>query len=254
MMIIRRSVLILLLLLSAGCVTSNTQRNGDPLQPSGEYDSDKVAEANTRLGYEYYRAGEYERARIKLQKALEHDPKRPDAHMWLGLTHEELKQLKEADAALKRAQELAPDNAVVRSQRLDFMCRQKRFAEAELLARENANGGEEPLVRLARCTLDAGEQLQAEAYLKTLLSQDPNHPHALLQLAALWLAWGRLDDCEALLNRYEAGHGANADSTLMQLRAAEAQGDHDAEARYATILVREYPGVWRDYQKAKAPK
>ncbi|MDR4493235.1 MAG: tetratricopeptide repeat protein [Nitrospirales bacterium] len=67
-------------------------------------------------GIDYYQRGEWEKALVKFQEALQIDDDFPEAHFNAALTLHQLKRHQEATYHFQRAGELAPDReAVVKS-------------------------------------------------------------------------------------------------------------------------------------------
>jgi len=79
------TVFVLLPALLAGCATSNISKEKQKEKTLA------AARANTQLGVEYLRKGEYETSLKKLNKALDIDPDYADAHDTLAVLYESLK-------------------------------------------------------------------------------------------------------------------------------------------------------------------
>lgn len=93
----------------SGCMAKSIPLATLPLEHPG------AAQANL-AGIDYYQQGEWEKALIKFQEALEADDVFPEAHFNAALTLHQLERHREAAHHFRRAGELAPDrDAVVQS-------------------------------------------------------------------------------------------------------------------------------------------
>jgi tetratricopeptide (TPR) repeat protein len=104
-----------------------------------------------------------------------------------------------------------------------------------------------PRLQLAQWLAEHGELAEAEQHFQTLLRLAPNHPPALLGLARIRRAQGRLEECRSLLDRCLADpHTAKAAHALLA-QVQQALGDAsgaDSAARRVASLTADVP--WPD--------
>jgi len=103
---------------------------------------------------EWLRAEEHERALADFERALALNPQYPDLHNYRGIVLCELDRYDEAFEAFRRSVELSPGHLV-------------------------------PRLNLAFAQLRAGQQLEAEAELKSILEDEPTEPVANAKLDEL---------------------------------------------------------------------
>ena len=108
----------------SGCISTTTG------PPEKKADQGDAAELNYQLGARYYRKGDYDLARDRLELALEQNPKNGLAWSALGLTYEALGNLRLAEEAYDKAVRVAPRDYKIQENYAVFLCRQGRFDDA----------------------------------------------------------------------------------------------------------------------------
>jgi len=99
----------------------------------------KLANINTQLGAGYISNGNYERAMIKLNKALKLEPDYAMAHNYLGVLYGRLERPKKARREFKIAMKLAPGNSSIMNNYAVFLCEQKEFDSARPIFKKVLN-------------------------------------------------------------------------------------------------------------------
>ena len=90
----------------------------------------KAANINAQLGAGYISNGNYERALIKLNKAIKLEPNHAMAHNYLGVLYGRLERPEKAKAQFKKAMNLAPGNSSIMNNYAVFLCEEKDFEQA----------------------------------------------------------------------------------------------------------------------------
>ena len=108
----------------SGCVSTTTG------PPENKADQGDAAELNYQLGARYYRKGDYDLARDRLELALKQDPKNGLAWSALGLTYEALGNIRLAEDAYTKAVRVEPRDFKIQENYAVFLCRQDRFDDA----------------------------------------------------------------------------------------------------------------------------
>lgn len=121
-------------------------------------------ESEIDKGIDLYRAGKFADSVRALEPAVEAEPESTPGHLYLGLARLGLGRIPEAEAALNRARELAPDSDEVKVGQARVAIEKREFDNAETLLREareaNGDNPEVPLymgaLRVAQRNYQAG--------------------------------------------------------------------------------------------------
>lgn len=211
-------------------------------------DGVKASEANLNLGVAYFRAGNLQLAKDKLERARDQDPRNAVAHGTLGLLYARLGDDARADTEFSSALRLAPNDPEVLNNYAVFLCGHgkvdagvKRFEQAA------AN----PLYKTpwvawtnaGFCLRSANKLTEAAAQYDRALRVQPSFAEAAYQYADLELAQ---QNPAAAYQRVEAYLTANPKATpellLAGWRAARAQGEQLAALKLARRLQTDFPG------------
>jgi type IV pilus assembly protein PilF len=229
----------LTVLLLSGCATNSTQ--------DSDYSKSSVAaQANTQLGIEYLRKGEYDLSLQKLQKAIELKPDYTVAHDAIAILYEQVGNNELAEKHFRRALKLKPDNADGHNNYGQFLCRIGRYKEAEeefLLAINNPfyRSKKLSLLNAGKCMIGIPELEMAEQYFRRALEDDPKYAPVLLQMAILSYQSQNYLKARAYLQRYQAEEKHTPESLWLGVRAEYALNDHQAWGNYALQLRNLHP-------------
>ena len=209
-------------------------------------DNTEAAQLNLRLGIEYLRDEELERAKNKLEHASDLDPNLALAHSYLALLNQKLGNQRQAEQLYRRAATLDAEDPVVHNFYGAFLCQTGKFARAEkhfLIAAENVlyQTREAALANAGVCAMDSGDPEKAEDYLRRALQVNPEYADALYQLAVLNHQTNHALQARAFLQRYEDKAELSADGLLLGYKIETALGDLDAAQTYAQQLKRKHP-------------
>ncbi len=226
--------------LMTGCITATTTS-------SVKFEeTDDAALQNYSLGARYYQNGSYEIARDRLERALELDPKMAQAHYTLALTHEQLGNPRLASEHYNRAVRVAPNNYDARNAYAVFLCRQRRFGEAEkqfdraLKISDNV-ARYVVYTNAGACMTQKPDYGKAEDFFRAALQERPMHAEALIQLAALKFKTEEYLQARAFLQRYLSGAETSAGVLYLGVRIEEALDAERAATEYMHQLLREFP-------------
>jgi predicted Zn-dependent protease len=174
-------------------------------------------------GWTYFHAGNYAKARVEFQNALQIDPDDSAARYALGQTFEQLGDIRSAfghyTAAAADQKHLESRVALARLLLLtgDVDGAQKRVAEALVLAPEDAGA----LAVRAGLEVVSGDRDAAEATARAALAVNPSENGAVALLASLYMR----------TNRYEEAHA------LLRSAIAANPGDVGIRAVYSQVLL-----------------
>jgi len=234
------AICLLLPMLLTGCATSKVE---------GEKEKEKVeaaARANTQLGVEYLRKGEYETSLKKLKKALEIDPDYADAHDAIAVLYEKVGELDLAEKHYKRSLKLNPDNPGSHNNYGRYLCNVKRYKAAEEEFQIAANNAfyanpEIPLLNAGLCMEALPDAEQAEMYYRKALEKAPGFGPALLQMARVSYEHGKYLNARGYLERYQQSAKQTPESLWLAVRTEYALGDNGAWGNYSLQLKNNFP-------------
>ncbi len=236
-----RMLIAVLAVLQLGACVSTTSGTAPP-----EANNADAATANFQLGVRYFQAGNYELARKSLERSIDLDPKRAVVWSTLGATYEMLENPRLAEEAHDKAIKLAPRNFDVQNAYAVFLCRQRRYEDAEVQLDRSikAATNDNPQVMMTNagvCMMQKPDYERAEAYFRDALSRRPDHPEALLQMAILKHATGDDFSARAFLQRYRAGNKETSGVLYLCTLIEAKLGDDRAREECATRLQRDFP-------------
>ena len=116
-MMMRAKLLVLAAIVSilCGCISSTASVNR--FEPR-----DDAAEQNYQLGAQYFRKGNYQLARDRLQRSIEFDSKNASTHSMLAMTYVQLDNRRLATESFDRAIRLGPNDQDIRNAYAVFLC------------------------------------------------------------------------------------------------------------------------------------
>ncbi len=233
--------LLMMLLLSA-CVSTTQSTNARKMEPT-----DDAGDFNYQLGTEYYRKGNYQLARDRLERAIELDPRNANSHSLLALTLAQLGQHRLATESFDRAVRLDQDNSDVRNAYAVYLCQQGQYDEARKQFDNAINivENEGPYVMMTNagvCVAKKPDLELAEKYFRDALAVRPSYGEALIQLAALKHAEEDNLSARAFLQRYLSTNPPSASVLYFAVEVETQLGDERAATNYMNQLLRDFPG------------
>jgi len=226
-------------LLLAACASS-------PEVKDEKHKADVAAKANTELGVEYLRDGNYELSKTKLEKAIELEPNYAPAHDAIAVLYEKVGENKLAEKHYKRSLRLKPDSARAHNNYGQFLCFQNRHKEATkefLKAADNPFYAtpEVPLANAGMCAARIPDLAEASNYYRQALEKNPEFGPALMQMAIIRYEEGNYLGARAYLQRLQQASTLNSQSLWLGVRTEFALDDHQAWGEYAIILKNNFP-------------
>ena len=228
------------ILVASGCISTTTG------PPEKKADQGDAAELNYQLGARYYRKGDYDLARDRLELALEQDPKNGLAWSTLGLTYEALGNTRLAEDAYNNAVRVAPRDFKVQENYAVFLCRQDRFDEVrkyfdKAIKAPTNDYAEQTYTNAGVCMMQKPDYVTAETYLRAALERRPNYGEALLQMSVLSYETGDTLRARAFLQRYLGSNMPTAPVLMHGIRIEQELGDDTARREYTLQLLRDFP-------------
>lgn len=231
-----RLLLALVVLALAGCA-------GKPGRDSGEQDP---AYLNAQLGLGYLRQGDHEVALSKLQRALEHDSRQPEANHYIAVLYQRLEQHDKADRHFRRALRASRDNASLYNNYGVFLCDRGRYDEAaryfdKVLADPLYGRPADVKENIGLCAQSEGDLPKAEKYLTEALEIDPKRPAVLLGMAQITHDQRQYKRSHSYLRDHLKLARHSPESLWLGIRLARELGRRDEYASYALLLRAQYP-------------
>ncbi|MCB1646003.1 MAG: type IV pilus biogenesis/stability protein PilW [Pseudomonadales bacterium] len=227
-----------LLLLSA-CVTETSM-------PQKTVDKQAQLKAFIDLGVGYIRNREYQRAKDNLQKALQLDPRSPDAHNLFGLVFQLEGEYEVADQYFRKAIEYDPYFTRARNNYGAFLYEQRRFEEAVQqlrVASEDRLYNLRPQVfeNLGVALQRLDRKQEAEEAFTRAIQLNPEQPRSLLELSEIRYDQNQFLESRSFYRRYVRGNQQSARSLWLGIRLARRFGDTNEEASLSLVLKNIFP-------------
>ena len=225
-----------LVVVLASCANNSTQQERDPIELAGLY---------TEMGLAYLQRGENERARERLEKALNLDPKSANARHYLAEVYNRLGQVESADKSFLQALELTPQDPNLQNNYGAFLCGKKRYEEALRYFKQAADNREYRTPFLAyenagRCLVAAQRYDEAEGFLKQALEQQSKLPNSLFGMAELLYQKRHYLKARAYLERYLEVGATSPEVLWLAIQIEGALNDQQAVAKYGEQLTKQH--------------
>lgn len=212
-------------------------------------DSAAGARDRVAIASEWLQKGDNERALVHLRKALELDPKSPEAHNLMGVLLERDGDRKGADRHFRRAIALRPSYPQAHNNYGGFLFREKRFRDAakqfEMAAAEiSYELRAQAFEGLGRSALELRDRERAERAFMRALRLNADLPISNLEMADLRYQQDDLAGARNFYQRYlrlTANVPQTARSLWLGIRIERRLGDQNALASYELALKRLYP-------------
>ena len=241
-------ILVLVFLLSS-CASDGNR------SPETSGVSAEVVQRHLDLGVGYLRNGDYQRAKDKLTRALEIDPKNAAVHATFGLLFQLEGEDELAEKYFRNAVRFDPESAQARNSFGAFLFSQRRYQEAieQLLnAAENRFYPNRPTVfeNLGRAYLRVGDLEGAEYSFTRAIQLNPEQTRALLELAIIRYDQRNYVEARDLYARHTSLSAKNARTLLLCIKLARIFRSANDEASCAEALEGIYPDSdeYREYQ------
>jgi type IV pilus assembly protein PilF len=230
----------------AGCVASTTTETRS-VQDAQAIDARRRAEIKTNLAVEYYQRGNMVVALEEARNAIKADPTYTAAYNVQGLVFMELREDVQARQSFETALRYTPNDPEIMNNYGWFLCLRNEHTRAmEFFRRVQANPlyatPEKPLLNAGLCARFAGQNREAEDYLRRALLIRPDLASALITMAELTYEKGNLKESEAYFSRYtRLVSEPNLTGLVLGVKLARGMGDKAAEDSMLQQLRRRFP-------------
>jgi type IV pilus assembly protein PilF len=227
-----------MLALLAACSSTSSQLHAQKQKDAAAY--------NVQLGIAYMNQGDLERAKDKLDRALEEDPDSADVHSARAALFARLHNADKADAEFRTALRLAPHDPRMVNNYAVYLCQSGRTDEGVKRFLEAAHNALYPTPEAAYtnagvCLRAAKRDDEARADFAQALQVKPNFAEAEFQLANLQFDHHEFASARAGIDGFIGTYNATADLLLLGVRVARAQNDRLGAQRYARKLQLDFP-------------
>ncbi len=200
----------------------------------------------TRLGAGYLAQENYEKALLKLNKAIRLDNKNAKAYNYLGILYWRLDKADLADRNFRISERLSPLNAAFNHNYAAFLCDQKRYNEAQkFFDRVFANPLYDQLSQVyqlsADCDLRNRQYDLAVKKFKKALKLDSKNSLALLGMAKYYYMKKRFKVAQYYFERFERISQHFPESLWLGINLQRKLGDKNRLSSYVLTLKNLYP-------------
>jgi len=237
------AVLVFMTMMLTSCITESTGLSIPVQQP------EEAAELNVQLGIGYLRQGDWQSARVKLERAAELNPDNVLAHRALGLVYQELGDMEGAERNFRRSVALNSKDPDTLNSLAVFLCRdeQGRDEALKLLDRalsiplSAAFSNKAMLYTNAGVCMKGRDLARSEDYLRAALAEDPQFADALLQIADVTFQRGNALQSRAFIERHLAVAAPSPGALWLGVRIESSMGDFRASDDFGNQLRTRFP-------------
>jgi type IV pilus assembly protein PilF len=233
-----KAVALLAALGLAGCVTTTTGP-----EPAS---NDQRVTARLDLARGYMENGEFDRARPALIRALELNPRSPEANVLMGLLNESQNDYVLAERHYRLALEVEPNNSQALNNYGSFLFARGRYEEAVQVLRKlvedtDYRARSQAYENLGLAELQIGEVERAEEALKRAVRLNFAQTRSSLELAQLSYSQGKYEDAQTYYDGFRTQARQSPSSLCLGMKLAAKTGNSDQVSSYALALHNLFP-------------
>ncbi len=209
-------------------------------------DNAKATQARLDAGWGYLASNNLSSAKRHLDKAYAYSPNNSDVNRALAHYYERVGEGEEAEKFYRKSVSLNSNNGDALSDYGVFLCRAGKFAKAQEMfddaikipSYENVAG---TLENAGICAQKMGNASGAEDFFLRALRHNPKQPTALLEMAYIEFARGRLERAKQYYTRHTEVRSDTAHSLWAGVQINQALGDKNAVSSLGLKLERMFP-------------
>lgn len=207
-----------------------------------------AADINTELGAGYIGNGRYDRALIKLKKAVEQDPDHALAHNYLGVLYSRLERPDRAYQEFNKSVRLSPNDSTILNNYAIFLCEQEKYTEAQAQFKKTINN---PLYinragayqSAAWCASKNNDFEVSERLYRKALEMNSALPRSQLGLARIYYKQKNYKYAWNYFQRFDEGSVQDADSLWLGINILNKMPNPDTNllSSYELLLKNKFP-------------
>ena len=246
-----------LLLALGGCASSQPARDEQAATRTAGGSNPELLQKQLELGVGYLRQGDYQRAKEKLNRALDIDPDNATVHATFGLLFQLEGEDDLAEQYFRDAIRYDPESPQARNGYGVFLYDKQRYHEAvKQLAKaaENRFYQNRPAVfeNLGFAYLRTGDEAGAEHAFTRAVQLNPEQPRALLELAEMRFEDRNYVEARDFYRRHTRVSPKTAKTLWLCIRLARVFQNYNEEASCAEALEGIFPASdeYRQYKES----
>lgn len=242
----------------AGCATSTgaTSSTAEPVTESDEPEARKRARLRIELASGYFEQGQTTVALDEIKQSLAADPAYGPAYVLRGLVYMRMNDNRLAEDSFQRALQINPRDPDALHNYGWFVCNQERYPESlqlfsQALASPVYGGKSKTLMLQGTCQTRMGQMPEAEGSFARAYELDPGNPFVGFNLANLQFQRGEYTKSQFVIRRINNSELANAETLWLGIKIERRLGNTEAVQQLAQQLSRRYPQSreWTFYQR-----
>ena len=205
-----------------------------------------LSDVNAELGAGYISNGNYEKALVKLQKAVKFDSNNGTAFNYLGILYWRLEKNILAEKNFKTSMQKSPYDASISHNYASFLCAQKHYKRSILMfAKVFKNPLYDRLAdayqRAGNCALKIPNYKEANKLLRQALKLESKNAAALLGMAKLFYQQKNYKLSAYYFDRFSRNSRHSPDSLWLGINLERKLGGEDNLSSYILTLKNLYP-------------
>lgn len=241
-------VIISFLFLLSACVSSETTvttKNGGAGNKMA-FDPQGAADTRVKLAVLYLQKNNMQQAKENIEKALEYQPNDANIYRVFAYYYQSVNEHGKAEELYKKSLSLDNKNADTYNNYGTFLCKQKRYQEADsafLKAVEQSaySSVANTYENAAVCAENAGNIDKSLFYYQYSLSHNPNKSYLNLSLAKLHINQKEYNAARLNLFDYQKKSQPSAESLWQWIRLSYATEKSASLTKYAGELLEQFP-------------
>ncbi|RUO56298.1 MULTISPECIES: type IV pilus biogenesis/stability protein PilW [Pseudidiomarina] len=241
-----RNLLYILLLatLCTGCVSQRTVDGKE--KPAQQFDAKEAAATRLALGLQYLQSGNYEQARVNLERARDYTPDNPSVQTGLAFYYQQVQDFEMAERYYRKAIQLQPNNGDTHNNLGALLCNMGRYEEAEQSFNRALNISDYVKVaatyeNAARCAARAGQEQKSDQYFQRAINHSSRNSTILETYAAVLLEQQRYQEAADVLKRRAQLPQLSAEYLWLESELARQQNDRARQRSFGDLLLSRFP-------------
>ena len=237
---------LLMITVLSGCVQKATYNNtGKPAPVAEKVDNIDAAKTRIALGLQYLKVGQMSNAKFNLEKAKTFAPNLSNVHTAFAYYYQQVGENTLAEDAYKKALKLDSNDADALNNYGTFLCKMKRFDEAEKTLLKAINVPSylqvaQSYENAALCALENKQYEKAKQYFDQSLSHSALRANTLVNVAGLSYAMGEYKQAQQYAQRLENIGVVSPRVLLLRALIELKLGRMSQSKKYGTTLVSMY--------------